>query len=410
MNELKLLRSIYNAPRPSVSPKLFHGANLLLTPLPELTAACRELAEGNMFISFAPPRNFSARIESEADFYENLPERPSLDSALYPQICSCPGYAEVSARAPAAFWSSLLGADGFLNCTFEQAAEHSGLTLAETRSFIENLQNYVEPAGLFAQGLAESLIIQLRRAGLEGSAARMLLTEGRGALLAGKTVEWGAAHGLDEEQIAAAMRALRSLDPAPGRNFARTHYIAADVEFVVDDGKVSPRLLTDNMPVVESHFGEFGLASGEAPSETWMRGEWSAARRALKLLGLRCRTVMRCALYIAAAQSEKIINMSLPPKPMTYAGAAAALSLHASTLHRCARGTYCEIKGRCYPMSVFFSRPAASNGGLSVAELRARVAELRAEGMTNGAIGRMLGVPERTVAYHSAKLRAARVR
>ena len=69
MNELKLLRSIYNAPRPSVSPRLFHGANLLLTPLPELTAACRELAEGNMFISFAPPRNFSARIESEADFY-----------------------------------------------------------------------------------------------------------------------------------------------------------------------------------------------------------------------------------------------------------------------------------------------------------------------------------------------------
>ena len=410
MNELKLLRSIYNAPRPSVSPRLFHGANLLLTPLPELTAACRELAEGNMFISFAPPRNFSARIESEADFYENLPERPSLDSALYPQICSCPGYAEVSARAPAAFWSSLLGADGFLNCTFEQAAEHSGLTLAETRSFIENLQNYVEPAGLFAPGLAESLIIQLRRAGLEGSAAWRLLTEGRGALLAGKTVEWGAARGLDEEQIAAAMRALRGLDPAPGRNFARTHYIAADVEFVVDDGKVSPRLLTDNMPVVESHFGEFGLASGEAPSEPWMRGEWSAARRVLKLLSLRCRTVMRCALYIAAAQSEKIIDMSLPPRPMTYAGAASALSLHASTLHRCARGTYCEIKGRCYPMSVFFSRPAASNGGLSVAELRARVAELRAEGMTNGAIGRMLGVPERTVAYHSAKLRAARVR
>ena len=182
------------------------------------------------------------------------------------------------------------------------------------------------------------------------------------------------------------------------------------MEFVVNDGKVSPRLLTDNMPVVESHFGEFGLASGEAPSEPWMRGEWSAARRALKLLGLRCRTVMRCALYIATAQSEKIIDMSIPPKPMTYAGAASALSLHASTLHRCARGTYCEIKGRCYPMSVFFSRPAASNGGLSVAELRARVAELRAEGMTNGAIGRMLGVPERTVAYHSAKLRAPRVR
>ncbi len=410
MNELKLLRSIYNAPRPSVSPKLFHGANLLLTPLPELTAACRELADGNMFISFAPPRNFSARIESEADFYENLPERPSLDSALYPQICSCPGYAEVSAKAPAAFWSSLLGSDGFLNCTTEEAAEHSGLTLAETRCFIENLQNHAEPAGLFASGLADSLLIQLRRAGLEGSIAWTLLTEGQDALLAGKAAEWGAARGLDENQVAAAMRALRGLDPTPGRNFARTQFVAADVEFVVNNGKVSPRLLTDNIPAIESHFEEFGLASGEAPAEPWMRGEWNAARRALKLLGLRCRTVMRCALYVASAQREKILDMSLTPKPMTYAGAAAALSLHASTLHRCVRNTYCEIRGRCYPMSVFFSRPAASNGGLSVAELRARVAELRAEGMTNGAIGRLLGVPERTIAYHSAKLRAPRGR
>ena len=128
------------------------------------------------------------------------------------------------------------------------------------------------------------------------------------------------------------------------------------------------------------------------------------------LVGIATVGRLWCALYIASEQSEKIIDMSLPPKPMTYAGAASALSLHASTLHRCARGTYCEIKGRCYPMSVFFSRPAASNVALSVAELRARVAELRAEGMTNGAIGRMLGVPERTVAYHSAKLRAPRVR
>lgn len=409
MNELKLLRSIYNAPRPSVSPRLFHGTNLLLTPLPELTAACRELTEGNVLISFAPPRNFSARIENETDFYENLPEHPSLDDALFPQICSCPGYAAVSGRAPAAFWSSLLGPAGFLNCTYKQIADLSGLPPVTARRFIENLQSHVEPAGLFAAGLAESLLIQLRRAGLEGSAAWTLLTEGRGALLAGKAFEWGASNGLDESRVADALRTLRGLDPAPGKNFARTQYVAADVEFVVKkDGNVAPRLIVGNMPEVTGHFGEFGLADGETPSAPWMRGEWSAARRALKLLGLRCRTVMRCALYVASAQREKILDMSRPPKPMTYAAAAASLSLHASTLHRCARNTCCEVNGRCYPLSVFFSRPAASNGKLSVAELRARIAELRAEGMTNGAIGRIIGVPERTVAYHSAKLRAER--
>lgn len=406
MNDLKLLRSIYNAPRLSVSPRLFHGANLLLTPLPELTAACRKIAEDNVLISFAPPRNLSVHIESEADFYENLPERPSLDAALYPQICSCPGYAAVSGLAPATFWSSLLGPDGFLNCTYEQICALSGLPPVAARRFIENLQNHVEPAGLFAAGLAESLMIQLRRAELEGSAAWALLTDGRDALLAGKAFEWGAANGFDESQMADAMHALRGLDPAPGKNFARAQYVAADVEFVTKDGDVAPRLIVGNMPEVESHFGEFGLADGAIPSAPWMRGEWNAARRALKLLGLRCRTVMRCALYVASVQRDKILDMSRPPKPMTYTAAAASLSLHASTLHRCARNIYCDINGRCYPLSVFFSRPAASNGRLSVAELRARVAELRAEGMTNGTIGRILGVPERTVAYHSAKLKA----
>ena len=410
MNELKLLRSIYNAQRNSVSPKLFHGTNLLLTPLHDLTAACRELAEGNMFISFAPPRNFAARIDAERDFYENLPDLPSLDSALHPQICSCPGYASVCSCAPASFWSSLLGPDGFLNCTYDQIAEFSGLTPAEARRFIENLQDFVEPPGLFASGLAESLAIQLRRAGMEGSAAWTLLTEGREALLSGKIAEWGERRGFSVEQIEAAMRALRRLDPAPGRNFARAQYATPDVEFVIKGGVVSPRLIVDNMPVVESHLGEFGLAEGEIPSEPWMRREWNAARRVLKLLGLRSRTVMRCALYISSIQREKILDMSLPPKPMTYTGASAELSLHASTLHRCARNTYCEINGRSYPLAVFFSRASASNKKLSVAELRVRVAELRSEGMTNGAIGRLLGVPERTIAYHSAKMATLRKR
>ncbi|OUO91606.1 hypothetical protein B5F39_12755 [Cloacibacillus sp. An23] len=410
MNELKLLRSIYGAPKASVTPKLFHGANLLLTPLAGLTEACRMLADGNMFISFAPPRNFSERIENAAEFYENIPALPSMDESLYPQVCGCPGYAGVRQRAPAGFWCSLLGPEGYLNCTPDQAAELSGLGLRETLAFIENLKNHVEPPGLFASGLAESLTIQLRRAGLEGSAAWFLITEGRDALADEKLAEWRVSRGVGESVVDEAMRVLRALDPAPGRNFSQPRYIAADVEFSVCGGEVEPRLITGNLPSLEAHFAEFGLARGEAPSERWMRGEWSVARRALKLLGLRCRTVMRLSLYIASKQREKILDMSLPPKPMTYAEAGAALSLHASTLHRCAKNTYCMINGRCFQMSAFFSRASAADRKMSVSELRARVAELRAAGMTNRAIGKLLGVPERTAAYHALKSGTSRRR
>lgn len=409
MNDLKLLQSARAEPRTSVSPKLFRGVNLLLTPLPGLAHVCQSIAGDNIFVTFSPPENFLSRIEGNEDFYENIANLPSIDEALYPQICSCPGYAAVSALAPAYFWSSLLGPDGYLNCTPEQAASLAGLSVDETKNFLEKLKNYVEPPGLFASGLSESLAIQLRRLGLEGGVAWQIITDGQDALVSGKIIKWGKLRGIGEDEMLTAMCQLRALDPTPGKNFSRTHFVAADVEFLIENEEVKPRLLTQNLPVIDVHFEEFGLSPDYLPKEIWMRGEWRAAKRALKLFELRCRTVTRIALYIAAAQREKILDFSKPPKPMTYAVAAKALSMHASTLHRCAHNTYCLINGKSFPLSLFFSRSAAANKKFSVAELRVLIAELRARGLTNNAIGKRLGLPERTVAYHSAKITRAAI-
>lgn len=408
MNELKLLRSIRAEPRAFVSPRLFHNANILLTPLHELADACQNIAGDNIFVTFSPPASFSSRIEDNGDFYENLPSRPSLDEALYHQICACPGYAQLSARAPASFWSSLLGKDGYLNCSVGEAAAHAGLALKETEIFLENLKNYVEPPGLFASDLTDSLKIQLRRAGLDGSVAWQVITEGQDALVAGKIIKWGRERGICEEEIKHALSLLRKLDPAPGKNFTRSHFVAAEVEFLIVEGEIRPRIVTENLPVVELRFAEFGQSAAAAPAEKWMKGEWRAARRALKLFGLRCGTVARIARYIATVQKDKILDFTKPPKPLTYASASKALSLHTSTLHRCAHSIYCMINGRCYPLSIFFSRASASDKNLSIAELRERIAELRAQGCTNKAIGALLCIPERTVAYHSAKIKRAR--
>lgn len=90
-----------------------------------------------------------------------------MDAELYPQICACPGFsAFIGTAASPLFWSSLLDASGFLNCTIEEAAAYAGVDAASVRSFIERLRDYVEPAGLFAASLSDSLLIQLRRRAL----------------------------------------------------------------------------------------------------------------------------------------------------------------------------------------------------------------------------------------------------
>ncbi|MCD7952048.1 MAG: hypothetical protein LUG14_03770 [Synergistaceae bacterium] len=162
MNELKLLSGLRGKPR--LSPKAFLGANLLLAPAAELTDICRALAGDNALVRFLPPRGFSARIEDAEDFYENIAERPSLDAALYPQICGCPGFASLNGdAADPAFWSSLLDGRGYLNTTPEEAASIAGIDAAAAERFIKNLQDYVEPAGLFAADTAAARRIRRRR-------------------------------------------------------------------------------------------------------------------------------------------------------------------------------------------------------------------------------------------------------
>lgn len=406
MNELKLLHRIHGTHK--LSPKAFLGGNLLLAPAAELTGLCRTLAGDNALIRFSPPRGSSSRIEDFEDFYENIAENPSIDAALHPQICVCPGFASFTgAAASPAFWSALLDGRGFLNSTPEEAAALAGIGDEEARRFIKSLQDYVEPAGLFAAGLKESLLIQMKRAGLEGSPAWRLLSEGSDALLSGRADEWGSSRGLGKDQIESALRLLRGLDPAPGKNFAQTAFTVPDIEFVIAGEKITPRLIVENMPLVENCFDEFENFSGELLREKWLRGEWRAARETLKKLGMRYRTLLRAALFLLSVQREKIMTPSLPPKPLTYGDAAAALSLHTSTLYRAMQNTACLIRGASYPMRVFFSRAAAADKNFSIASLRTEIAAMRARGLTNREIGERLGLPTRTVAWHSAKIKAA---
>ncbi|WP_352402011.1 hypothetical protein [Synergistes jonesii] len=409
MNEIKLRQKLRGEHK--LSPKSFVGVNLLLAPASELTAICRRLAGDNALIHFSAPRNAAFSIDEAGDLYESIAARPSMDAELYPQICACPGFsAFIGTAASPLFWSSLLDASGFLNCTIEEAAAYAGVDAASVRSFIERLRDYVEPAGLFAASLSDSLLIQLRRRALEGAPAWRLLSEGGEALIRGRAAAWGAANGMSSDEIATALRLLRTLDPAPGKNFSPPSFLIPDVEFLVEGEKITPRLILENMPLVENYFCEFENFSCETLKEKWLRGEWSAARETLKKLGMRYRTLMRAAIYIASAQKEKIISPELPPKPLIYRDAGSALSLHASTVCRMMRNCACRIRGRSYPMAIFFSRPSASAKNLSVASLRGNIAAMRAEGLTNREIGERLGVPTRTVAWHSAKITAERRR
>lgn len=399
-NELRLVLTAKPAQR--LTPKNFIGANLLLAPAHELTAMCRELIGDNAFISFSPPRSRVTNM-SDDDVFAGIPDRPSIDAALFSQICACPGFSAMTGvAAGASFWSSLLDTRGFLNSSAAEIAEMTSIDMACVTRFLENLQNFVEPAGLFAANMEASLLLQLKRRGFEGSCAWRLLTEAKEELTAGRYGECAKLLNISDAEFKAAFSLLRSLDPAPGANFSYAAAVVPEIEFIVEEGAVRPRLILENMPAVENYFADFEASPRDLIRAGWARGEWSAARGALKKLGLRYRTLLRAALLIADVQKEKIRAPEAPPASLSYETAASLLALHTSTVYRAMQNTWCSIGGRSYPMNIFFCRASAGKKS-SVAQMRQKIFALRAQGLSNRKIGELLDMPERTVAYHSAK-------
>lgn len=406
MNNLKLLNALNTSHK--LSPKMFLGSNLLFAPLLEIGPMCREMACDNPLIRFSPPRALVSGMGDD-DFYYNLPETQSMDDVLSLQVCTCPGFTAFKGKAAdPSFWSSLLDVNGYLNCSVYEVARLADANEQQISVFIENLKNHVEPAGLFAASLEESLLIQLRQSGYERSVAWRMMTEGIDYLISGNIDKWAKASGICEKDIENALALLKKLDPSPGRNFIKTTYILPEVEYIAKNGKITTRLILENIPCVENLFCEFDMPPEALLKENWLKREWSKAKGILKRLGMRYRTVLRCALYIAETQSDKICAPEHPPKPLTYTDAGRAIHLHASTLFRCVKNTACLINGHCYPMSMFFSRPASANKALSVEEVRSAIVSLRNEGMSNREIGERLGLPERTVSYHRSQAKTKR--
>ena len=449
--------------RQSVTPKTLLGANLLFIPTEELYAECRRMLGDNPFFPLTPPASFRHR----SDIYDLDPDlyrtNPTLEEHLCPQIATSPLAESKELLSDTLFWCSLLDSRGYLNTSIADIASMLGISEGSAAECIDTLRGYVEPAGLFATDLRESLITQLERAGECGSDAWLLISNGAEYIESGKIIEFAVSMGWSEERVSAAMNALRALDPAPGKNFDMSRAVFPEVEFVVTDGSVRVRIVQENIPHISF------MSDGMPDAASWMRDErwraqiWEPARRVLIRLGMRFRTLIKISDRIAAAQEEYIRKYAgrmsfaeaINPyaregltdrgenynraehddrsgkctsrsdaksqlnyetavgsdgrargslKPLTYSDVGCALHLSTSTVFRMAKNTYCRLGGMTVPMSLFFSRSLSAKSEMSVNELKSIIKMMNIDGCNDRMIAEELSLPVRTVSYHRKKL------
>lgn len=270
---------------------------------------------------------------------------------------------------------------------FSETREQTERELRASRPLFERalatLQD-LDPAGVGAFSLQESLILQLLRADEGDSLAMRLLRERWDDLVRHRYAEAARALGESEEAVAGAARRIARLNPDPGSIFNRAeeHVITPDLIVRLENGQPVVQLTNEGLP-------RLGLSAAyrdmlaERADDTDLRRYLSrcfrGGRELIKAISDRQQTILSVAQAIVRRQKPFFTDGPAALRPLRMEDIAQDTGLHLSTVSRAAKGKYLQCDHGVYELRRFFTAalPAGNEGeSVSAGAVQARLREL----------------------------------
>lgn len=350
--------------RLALTPGMRQSLAILRLPALELHEEIARLAAENPFIEYRPadPSRGGWLIDQPA-------AEPSLFQSLHRQLSTQRLAPDV--RAAALMLVAELREDGYLDATLDEIAAETGADPALLEQALTALQG-CDPPGIGARDLPECLALQLQAQGYAPALARAICAH----LEDFAEARWprlSRALGLPTEALPGIAALLPTLCPAPALPDA-SPALPLLAELIVEsgpDGSPQVRLNGDALPRVRLSARVAGgtpeLARAQADA-----GFLVAALRA------RATTLLRIGEHLATVQARHFASRGNNPLlPMTRAEAAAALSIHPSTLGRAISGKALSAFGRTLPIEGFFSHGLPGvDGAVSAHQVQRRIRAL----------------------------------
>jgi RNA polymerase sigma-54 factor len=318
--------------------------------------------------------------------------------------------------------------DASLEAPFWEDGEANDPLLAHLRCALRYVQS-MDPTGVGARDLAECLTLQLRaRERSEAQAIAIIICKSHLPLLAKRDLKkLMAVTGADEQMLREAQALIVSLEPKPGRPFAR-----AEANIVVPDVIVQKagrgwkvQLNPDVMPklrindlyasAIRQQRGT-GSLNGAGPG---LNSRLQEARWFVKNILQRFDTIQRVSQAIVERQKSFFTHGAIAMKPLVLREIADELGLHESTISRVTTAKYMSTPYGTFELKYFFgsSLGTDSGGNASSTAVRALIrqivdAEDPAKPLSDSQISQMLEeqgihVARRTVAKYREALKIA---
>ncbi len=295
----------------------------------------------------------------------------------------------------------------------------------------------MEPTGVGARDLGECLALQLRTLPRsESQAIAIIICKQHLELLARRDLKkLMAATGADDDLLRAAQGLIVSLEPKPGRQFARAeaNIIVPDVIVqksghgwkVLLNPDVMPKLRINDLyaNAIRQQRGPGSRSSGAAdplngagPS---LNSRLQEARWFMKNILQRFDTIQRVSQAIVERQKNFFSHGAIAMKPLVLREIADELGLHESTISRVTTAKYMSTPFGTFELKYFFgsSLNTETGGNASSTAVRALIkqivaAENPAKPLSDSQISQMLEeqgiqVARRTVAKYRDSLKIA---
>jgi RNA polymerase sigma-54 factor len=315
-----------------------------------------------------------------------------------------------------------LDEDGLLRVSLEDVAAMGPWPMEAVERTLALVQA-LDPPGVAARSLTESLRIQLRVLGLENSPADVMVRDHMKQLQSHQYPEIARQMGLSADEVAHHLEIIQGLAPRPGNRYSakRSDYILPDV-FVVKEGEEYRIVLNDDgLPKLRiSPTYRRMLEQKEPGSEetrAYVKDKLRSALWLLKSVDQRQRTIYKVAESIVRHQRAFLDHGISHLRPLVLRDVASDIGMHESTVSRVVANKYMHTPRGVYEMRFFFHSGITSTMGeaISSVTIKDRIKKMIEEEdasrpLSDSRIAEVLGaeglpLARRTVAKYREELR-----
>lgn len=259
---------------------------------------------------------------------------------------------------------------GFLCESVEKISKNLDISEDKVKSVLERI-NYLEPIGVAAPNLQESLLIQLDSLDISTDIAEKIVKEHFQLLVDQNYKEIINKVDKDKEKIMRSIKVIKTLNPRPAASFNEKHntkYITPDIVIKNVNGEFVVVINEKASPVLRINPQYYKMMQKNRGDDThdFLKKKFKSALWLIKSIEQRRITVYRIANAIVEKQKEFLKNGVKYIKPMTMQDIADEIEMHESTVSRATSDKYIQTPQGIYDFKFFFSSGVNNISSISI--------------------------------------------